>query len=156
MGLLDGQRAVVTGSASGIGATTARLMVAEGARIALVDRDGPGAQAVADDIGGVAFVADVRDPEAVTVAFAAAAEALGGLDIVVNNAGIGSIKRLHAYEPAEVDLLFDVNLKGTFNGLRAAVPLLRASGGGSIVNMASVSGLRPTRGEARTRRRRPG
>ncbi len=55
---------------------------------------------------------------------------------------------MHAYTPAEVDLLVDVNLKGTFNGVRAAVPLLRAAGGGSIVNMASVSGLRPTRGES--------
>ena len=65
-----------------------------------------------------------------------------------NNAGIGSLKPLHTYTPAEVDLLVDVNFKGTFNGLRAAVPLLRAAGGGAIVNMASVSGLRPTRGEA--------
>jgi NAD(P)-dependent dehydrogenase (short-subunit alcohol dehydrogenase family) len=148
MGLLDAKRAVITGGASGIGAATARLMAAEGARVAVVDRDLVGAEAVAGEIGAVALAADVRDADAVTEAFAAAAEGLGGLDVVVNNAGIGSIKPLHAYEPAEVDLLLDVNLKGTFNGLRAAVPLLRDSGGGSIVNMASVSGLRPTRGEA--------
>jgi len=148
MGLLEGQRAVVTGGASGIGAATARLMVAEGASVAVVDRDQSGAEAVAAEIGGLALVADVRDPDAVTATFEQAASALGGLSIVCNNAGIGSIKPLHTYSPDEVDLLFDVNLKGTFNGLRAAVPLLRAEGGGSIVNVASVSGLRPTRGEA--------
>jgi NAD(P)-dependent dehydrogenase (short-subunit alcohol dehydrogenase family) len=148
MGLLDGQRAVVTGGAGGIGAAAARLMVSEGARVAIVDRDLSGAEAVAGEIGAIALAADVRDPDAVADAFDRAADALGGLSVVFNNAGIGSIKPLHTYTPAEVDLLLDVNLKGTFNGLRAAVPLLRAGGGGSIVNMASVSGLRPTRGEA--------
>ncbi len=89
MGLLDGQRAVVTGGAGGIGATTAGLMVSEGARVAVVDRDLPGAEAVADEIGAVAFAADVRDPDAVTAAFDWAADALGGLSVVFNNAGSG-------------------------------------------------------------------
>jgi NAD(P)-dependent dehydrogenase (short-subunit alcohol dehydrogenase family) len=148
MGLLDGHRAVVTGGASGIGAATARLMAAEGGRVAVVDRDAEGAAAVAAEIGGVSHAADVRDADAVRDAFARAADSLGGLSVVVNNAGIGSLKPLHTYEPDEVDLLVDVSFTGTFNGLRAAVPLLRENGGGSIVNMASVSGLRPTRGEA--------
>jgi len=139
---------IVTGGASGIGAATARLMAAEGARVAVLDREGDGAAAVASEIGGVSFGADVRDADAVHDAFVRAADALGGLSVVVNNAGIGSLKALHVYEPDEVDLLVGVSFTGTFNGLRAAVPLLRQHGGGSIVNMASVSGLRPTRGEA--------
>ncbi len=148
MGLLEGKRALVTGGASGIGAATARAMVAEGARVAVVDRDQAGAEAVADEIGGLALVADVADADALGAAFARAAEWLDGLTVVFNNAGVGSLKPLHTYTPAEVDLLVDVNFKGTYHGVAAAVPLLRASGGGAIVNMASVSGLRPTRGEA--------
>jgi len=148
MGLLEGERAVVTGGASGIGAATARSMAAEGARVAVVDRNGPGAEAVAAEIGGLALVADVARADALGAAFEQAAEAMGGLTVVFNNAGVGSLKPLHTYTPAEFDLLVDVNFKGTFNGLAAAVPLLRASGGGAVVNMASVSGLRPTRGEA--------
>jgi NAD(P)-dependent dehydrogenase (short-subunit alcohol dehydrogenase family) len=148
MGLLEGERAIVTGGASGIGAATARAMAAEGARVAVVDRNGPGAEAVAAEVDGVALVADVARAEALSAAFEQAAEAMGGLTVVFNNAGVGSLKPLHTYTPAEFDLLVDVNFKGTFNGLAAAIPLLRASGGGAVVNMASVSGLRPTRGEA--------
>ena len=73
---------------------------------------------------------------------------MGGLDGVLNNAGIGNLKALVDYTDKEFDLLVRVNLYGTFFGIRAAVPLLRASGGGAIVNMASASGVRPTRGEA--------
>ena len=148
MGLLEGERAVVTGGASGIGAATARAMAAEGARVAVVDRNGPGPRPWPTRSAGWPLVADVADADAVEPRFDQAAEALGGLTVVFNNAGVGSLKPLHTYTPAEVDLLVDVNLKGTFNGLAAAVPLLRASGGGAVVNMASVSGLRPTRGEA--------
>lgn len=148
MGLLEGQRAIVTGGGGGIGEATARLMTAEGARVAVLDRNGSAAAAVAASIGGLAVEVDVVDADAVDAAFARAHAELGGLTVVFNNAGIGSLKPLHAYTPAEVDLLVDVNLKGTFNGVRAAVPRLRESGGGSIVNMASVSALRPTRGES--------
>ena len=148
MGLLEGERALVTGGASGIGAAAARAMVAEGARVAVLDRNAEGAEAVAAEIGGVAVTVDVVDAEAVVAGFEQAAEALGGLSVVFNNAGVGSLKPLHTYTPAEFDRLVDVNFKGTFNGLSAAVPLLRAGGGGAVVNMASVSGLRPTRGEA--------
>ncbi len=123
-------------------------MVAEGARVVVIDRDAAGAQAVADEIGGQAVTADVADADALGAAFVQAAEWLGGLTVVFNNAGVGSLKPLHTYTPVEVDLLVDVNFKGSFHGVAAAVPLLRASGGGAIVNMASVSGLRPTRGEA--------
>jgi NAD(P)-dependent dehydrogenase (short-subunit alcohol dehydrogenase family) len=152
MGLLDGQHVIVTGGGSGIGAAIARTMAGEGARVAVLDLSAAAGQAVADEVGGVAVPVNVVDPDAVEQAIGAAVEALGGLTCLVNNAGIGSLKPLHDYTPKEWDLLVDVNLKGTFNCLRSAVPHLRASGraGGpaSVVNIASVSGIRPTRGES--------
>ncbi len=148
MGLLDGQQVVVTGAGSGIGEATARRMAAEGARVAVLDLDGDAARRVAAELDTVAIETNVADTDALVAAFALAADALGGLTAVFNNAGIGNLKPMHTYSEKEWDLLVDVNLKGTFNGVRAAVPHLRANGGGSIVNMASVSGVIPTRGEA--------
>jgi NAD(P)-dependent dehydrogenase (short-subunit alcohol dehydrogenase family) len=145
MGLLDGQRAVITGGASGIGAATARRMHDEGARVAIVDVDVDGAAAVATEVEGVAFTADVADPEQCTAAIGAAADALGGLSVLFNNAGIGAARPLHEYSDRAWAKIVGVNLAGTFHGIRAAVPLLRA--GGCIVNHASVSGIRPTRFE---------
>jgi NAD(P)-dependent dehydrogenase (short-subunit alcohol dehydrogenase family) len=148
MGLLEGQLAIVTGGAGGIGAATARRMAEEGARVAILDLNAEGAADVAREIGGLAFEVNVADRDETEAAVDAAADALGGLTTIFNNAGIGSLKPLHTYRDKEWDLLVDVNLKGTFNATRAAVPHLRAAGGGSVVNMASVSGIRPTRGEA--------
>ncbi len=99
MGLLDGQRAIVTGGGNGIGEATARLMTAEGARVAVLDRDAAAADAVAADIGALAISVDVADADALTTAFERAATELGGLTVVFNNAGIGSLKphaRVHA------------------------------------------------------------
>jgi NAD(P)-dependent dehydrogenase (short-subunit alcohol dehydrogenase family) len=149
MGLLEGCRGVVTGAASGIGAATARRFVEEGARIAVLDVDGAGARAVADPLGATVVEADVADADAMATAIGSAAEALGGLTCLVNNAGVGNVMPLADYPDAEWDRLVDVNLRGTFHGLRAALPLLREAGGAAcVVNVASVSGLRPTRGEA--------
>jgi NAD(P)-dependent dehydrogenase (short-subunit alcohol dehydrogenase family) len=148
MGLLDGQRVVVTGGGSGIGEAAARSMAAEGARVAVLDLDGDAARRVAGELEAVAIETNVADTDAMVASFALAADALGGLSAVFNNAGIGNLKPMHTYSEKEWDLLVDVNLKGTFNGMRAAVPHLRDNGGGSIVNMASVSGVMPTRGEA--------
>jgi NAD(P)-dependent dehydrogenase (short-subunit alcohol dehydrogenase family) len=142
-----GHRAVVTGGGSGIGAATCRLLAAEGARVAVLDRDGDAAAAMAAEIDGRPFTVDVRDGEAVTRAVNDAAEALGGLTDLVNNAGAGMAKPLLDYTDKEWALLVGVNLTGTFNGIRAAAPILLAGGGGSIVNNASLTGIRPTRGE---------
>jgi NAD(P)-dependent dehydrogenase (short-subunit alcohol dehydrogenase family) len=148
MGELDGQRAIVTGGASGIGLAAARRLRAGGARVAVLDLPGERLAAAAAELDGPGLAADVRDADAVAAAFAAASEALGGLTIAFLNAGAGQVAPLDRYAPAEVARLVDVNLHGVYHGLRAAVPCLLAAGGGAIVTNASVSGIQPTRGEA--------
>jgi len=148
MGLLEGQRAVVTGGASGIGRATARRMAEEGATVAVLDINGDAAGECARDIGGTAHVADVSDPDGLRDAVDAAAAAMGGITILYNNAGIGGMSPLAEWEPEEWHRLITVNLTGVYLGFRAAVPHLRASGGGSIVSTASISGTRPAAGEA--------
>ena len=139
---------VVTGGASGIGAAVCRLLAADGVRVGVLDRSAEGAAVVAEEIGGVALVANVADSEAVDSELRRAAEVMGGLRGLVNNAGIGNLKAFESYTDREIDLIFKVNVSGTYYGIRSAAPLLRAAGGGAIVNVASVSGVRPTRGEA--------
>lgn len=148
MGCLDGQRAIVTGGASGIGLASAQRLRDAGAQLALLDLPGERLEAAAAALGAPALAADVRDAAAVGAAFHAAAEALGGLTTLFLNAGAGAVTALDRYSPADVARLIDVNLIGVYNGLRAGLPLLLASGGGAIVTCASVSGLQPTRGEA--------
>ncbi len=148
MGLLEGQRAVVTGGGSGIGRATARRMAQEGAAVAVVDVDGDAADRVATEVGGTAHVTDVSDPDGMRHAFDAAAAAMGGISVLFNNAGIGGMSPLHEWDPAEWNRLVSVNLTGVYLGFRSAVPHLRAAGGGSVVSTASISGTRPAAGEA--------
>ena len=133
---LRGHRVIVTGGSSGIGESTAALLRTQGAVVATVDRR-----------EGSDFRADVTDPNAVGQVFAEASASMGGLTDVFNNAGVGSLKRLHDCSDVDFDRIVKVNFYGTFHCIRAAVPLLIEGGGGSIVNMASVSGIRPTFGE---------
>ena len=147
MGLLEGQRAVITGGGSGIGRATARRMSDEGAVVAIVDINGDAAHDLAGEIGGTADVADVTDAEGLTGAVDAAATAMGGITIMFNNAGVGSLSPLHELAPEEWNRLLGVNLTGVYLGFRAAVPHIRASGGGAIVSTASISGTRPAAGE---------
>jgi NAD(P)-dependent dehydrogenase (short-subunit alcohol dehydrogenase family) len=145
--MLSGRRAFVTGGGSGIGRGTCRRFAEEGARVAVLDLDGDAAAAVASEIDGLSFPVDVRDPDAVRAAVDDAARQMGGLDTAFNNAGTGSMSRLHEYEPDEFRRVIDVNLLGVWHGMRAAVPHLLAAGGGNIVNTASISGVRPSPGE---------
>jgi NAD(P)-dependent dehydrogenase (short-subunit alcohol dehydrogenase family) len=147
-GLLEGQRAVVTGGASGIGRATARRMSEEGALVAVVDLNGDAAAEVAKEVGGSAHTADVTNPEELTAAVDAAAEAMGGITTLFNNAGTGNQSPLHEWEPEEWNRLVAVNLTGVYLGFRAAIPHIRASGRGSVVSTASISGTRPAAGEA--------
>ena len=145
--MLEGQRAVVTGGASGIGRAVCRRFAEEGATVAVLDLDGEAAAAVASEFGGASFAVDVRNADGIRAAVDDAATRMGGLDTVFNNAGVGSMARLHEYEPDEFRRVVDVNLVGVWHGIRAAAPHLLAAGGGSIVNTSSISGLRPSPGE---------
>jgi NAD(P)-dependent dehydrogenase (short-subunit alcohol dehydrogenase family) len=148
MGNFDGRPAIVTGGASGIGRATALRLARDGAAVAVLDRDGEGARAVAAEIAGHAFEVDVRDAEAVKRAVDGAVSALGGVAILVNNAGVGDLRPLHTVDSRLWHRLIDVNLTGTFLAMAAVVPVMLATGGGAIVNNASVSGMSPTRNEA--------
>jgi meso-butanediol dehydrogenase/(S,S)-butanediol dehydrogenase/diacetyl reductase len=153
MGLLDGQRAVVTGGASGIGAATCRRMTDEGARVAIVDLDGDAAEALAKELDGEAYAADVTDYPALEAAVRDADQRLGGLTAIYNNAGGSSMSKVDGWDPAEWDRIVRLNLGGVFHGMKAAVPLILANvegkpGRGSVVSTASISGTRPAAGEA--------
>ena len=142
MGRLTGRRIIITGGASGIGRATAILFAQEGAAVAVLDRSD--ATAVADQIGGTAVSVDVADPDSVTAAVGQAAAAMGGLDGVVNAAGIFSAAGLPDTSPALFARTLAVNLTGTFLVIQAAAPLLLAAGQGTIVNIGSGVGLLPT------------
>jgi NAD(P)-dependent dehydrogenase (short-subunit alcohol dehydrogenase family) len=148
MGLLEGHAAIVTGGGSGIGHATCVRMAAEGARVCALDLDGDAAAATAKEVGGDGFAVDVSDADAMSATVGQAAEKMGGLTIIFNNAGIGMLGPLHEYGPELWDRIIRVNLGGVFNGIRAAAPLIKLSGGGSIVSTASISGTRPAAGEA--------
>jgi len=145
---LDGRVAIITGAASGIGAATARRFAADGATVALIDRDADAVVRVADDVNGHAYVLDVRDGDEVTEVVDRVAQTLGQIDVLVNNAGTGDLRPLHTVDDKLWRRLIDVNLTGTFNLTRAVIPYMLETGGGTIVNNASLSGLAPTRHEA--------
>jgi NAD(P)-dependent dehydrogenase (short-subunit alcohol dehydrogenase family) len=147
VGLLEGHKAIVTGGGSGIGRATSRRMAAEGATVCVFDLDAEAAEATAKEIGAASWVVDVSDAEALAGAVRDAAEGMGGLSIMFNNAGIGFLGPLHSYTPDAWNRIVGVNLGGVFNGIRAAAPLIKEAGG-SIVNTASISGVRPAAGEA--------
>ncbi len=139
---LAGQRALVTAGASGIGRAIARRLAAAGARIFVCDVDDQALAAFrAENPGAGGVRADVADPSDVDRLFDAAAGALGGLDILVNNAGIaGPPRKVEDISTGDWDRCVAVNLNGMFYCTRRGVPLLKAAGGGSIVNISSVAG----------------
>ncbi len=127
---LDGKVAVVTGGAKGIGAATARMLERAGARVAVFD---------VDDTAG--FRIDVTSESELTGGFARVAERWGGVDILVNNAGRVARKPAVELNVDEWQEVLNVNLTGTFVCSRIAQPYMKARGGGSIVNVASIMGL---------------
>jgi NAD(P)-dependent dehydrogenase (short-subunit alcohol dehydrogenase family) len=145
---LSGERAIVTGGASGIGLAITQRFAELGARVAIFDRDGVGAKAAASSVDGCAYEVDVRDGEAVAAAVAAAVARLGGVSILVNNAGVGDLRPLHTVDERLWRRLLDVNLTGTYHGMRHVIPLMVEAGSGAVVNVASLSGISPTRNEA--------
>jgi NAD(P)-dependent dehydrogenase (short-subunit alcohol dehydrogenase family) len=145
---LAGRTAVVTGGGSGIGRATALALAHDGASVAVFDRNAVTARDVAAEVGGCAYEVDVRDGAMVEAAMRDAADRLGGVSVLVNNAGTGDLRPLHTVDDRLWHRLIDVNMTGTFNGIRAAVPLMLEGGSGAIVNVASLSALMPTRNEA--------
>lgn len=137
-----GQKALVTGAAGGIGASVVERLRAAGARVAVADRDTGAIEAEARLPG------DLMDAAYADALPAAAAEALGGLDIVINNAGV--ITRGTVTETSDADwaLSVGVNVEAPFRICRAAIPFMAEAGGGAIVNVASCWGLRPGPGHA--------
>jgi NAD(P)-dependent dehydrogenase (short-subunit alcohol dehydrogenase family) len=145
-GRLPGRKVLVVGG-GGIAAALCDLLDADGADAVVLDRSLEAGERTVGEHDFAAAVCDVRDPDAVRAAVHEAADAMGGLTDVVNNAGVGTAKPLLDYTDKEWNLLLGVNLTGPFNVIRAAAPILLDQGGGSIVNNASLTGLRPTRGE---------
>ncbi len=139
--------AIVTGAGRGIGLAIAQRLERAGARVALLDRPGSEVNKAAAPLGGIAIEVDVRDSAAVQEAIEQAHERLGGLSILVNNAGMGMLQPMHLYTDKQWDDILAVNLSGTFYAMRAAIPLMLEGAGGSIVNNASAGASSPTRGE---------
>lgn len=140
---LVGDRALVTGGTGGIGSAISRRLAAEGCRVAVLDLDVSAAAELADALGhgSVGVACDVRSAESVQTAVAAAAEAFGGLDLVVNNAGIlGPILPIQEYGEEDFFRVIDIDLMGTYRVTHAAMPHLLAQGSGRVVNIASISG----------------
>lgn len=143
---LKGRRMLVTGAASGMGRAIAELFSAEGARLALLDRDQDGVQAVADALRASSYACNVADRAMVKAVVTRAAVALGGIDGLVNAAGILDIKPFGELEPESWDRMLAINLTGPFNIVYAALPMLRAADRATIVNIASTSALMPMAG----------
>ena len=147
---LSGKVALVTGGSRGIGLAIARALLNEGARVAITATSDETLRAAAASLaaGGreddvAAIRADVRNPEQVDQAVNEAARRFGGLDILVNNAGVGIFRPVGTMTVDEWHTILDTNLSGVFYCCRAALPHLRARGGGWIVNISSLSGKHP-------------
>lgn len=141
---LQGRRIVVTGAGSGIGEAVAALFDAHGARLALLDVREKAVREVSGRLSGaVALPCDVGDEEAVAAAVGEAARAMGGIDGVVNVAGIDLIRDFAGMRTQEWRQVMRVNLDGPMHVCKAALPALQAQGRGTIVNVASGAGLRP-------------
>ena len=142
MGKLDGRVAIVTGAATGLGRGIAMLYAAEGADVAVLDRNGPGAETVAQAIRvlgrrSASVQVDVSDEASVKAAIAAAIAALGPPDILVNNAGIATVSLLEDMQTAMWDEMIRVNLSSVFFCTRAVLPHMRARKYGRIINISS-------------------
>ncbi|WP_406193825.1 SDR family oxidoreductase [Kitasatospora sp. NBC_01560] len=149
-----GRVALVTGGASGIGLAVARRLAAGGAAVAIADHDLDGARRAAAELAAdgartLAVEVDVTDPESVRAAVRATVDALGALHLAVNNAGIaGASAPTGEYEPEAWRRVLATNLDGVFYSLHHELPAILASGGGAVVNMASILGTNGFAGSA--------
>ncbi|CAM9988717.1 MAG: 3-oxoacyl-ACP reductase [Mameliella sp.] len=144
---LKGRKILITGAGSGIGRETAEIFAREGAALALVDLDVAAAEATAKTAGGTSYGLDVTDAAAAEKVVAQAAADLGGLDGIVNSAGILTMASIDDLGTEEFRKVLDVNVLGTFNICKAALPYLREAGktgDAAIVNIASAQALSPS------------
>jgi len=140
---LQGRRAIVTGAGSGIGRAVALRLAAEGATVMVADLDLEAAETVAEELGppALAHEVDVSSEDSVAAMIDRAKDEWNGLDVLVNNAGVGIAATTPDTDESDWRRVIDVCLTGTFFGMKHAIPLMRESGGGAIVNMSSVAAL---------------
>lgn len=138
---LSGKIALITGAAGGIGAEIARRFHEEGASVFVGDLNREAGEKTAASIGAVFMLHDVTSEESWKAAFRTVMERAGRLDILVNNAGINIRKNIEEMDVASFDAMIAVNVRGPFIGIKHALPIMRAGGGGVILNMSSICGL---------------
>jgi NAD(P)-dependent dehydrogenase (short-subunit alcohol dehydrogenase family) len=145
---LDGTVALVTGGSKGIGFAIAKALVAAGGSVVITGRHRQDLERAQMELGSRACsaVADVRNPAEVTAAVREPLDRFGGLDVLVNNAGVGLFKNAADMSIADWQAVIDTNLSGVFYFCRAAIPHLRQRGGGWIINISSLAGKNPFAG----------
>lgn len=146
---MQGKVVVITGASRGIGAATAREFAQAGAAVVLLARSASAAEALAAEIGpqALALRCDVADWAQVQAAMATVQARFGRLDVLINNAGvIEPIAGLAEADPAEFGRAIDINLKGVFHGMRAALPIMQAQGAGTIITVSSGAAVNPMEG----------
>lgn len=147
MQALAGKVVLITGASRGIGAAAARAFAAAGAQVALAARSAEALAALAAETEGLALPCDVAAFAEVEAAVAACTDRWGRLDVLVNNAGvIEPIAGVDAAHPDAWGRLVDINLKGVFHGMRAAIPVMAAAGGGTILTVGSGAAQHPLEG----------
>jgi meso-butanediol dehydrogenase / (S,S)-butanediol dehydrogenase / diacetyl reductase len=140
---LKGKRVVITGGASGIGAASVARLLEEESRVIVIDRDARAAKQIKNQFASLvdAIVTDVADERAVAAAFSQVDSALGGVDVLINNAGISIRHRFLDLSPADWAQVLAVNLTGVFNVAQQAAKRMVKAGGGVIINMGSTNGI---------------
>lgn len=140
---LEDKRALVTGGAAGIGWAIARRFAEEGARVLIADVDGEAAAEAARTLGEnhLSCHTDVSEEDESEAMVGYAVRELGGLDVMVNNAGVGIAANIEDTSEEDFDRVISVSLKGTFLGMKYGIPAIRESGGGSVINMSSIAAL---------------
>jgi NAD(P)-dependent dehydrogenase (short-subunit alcohol dehydrogenase family) len=144
---LSGKSVLITGASRGIGAAAAYEFAERGARVALMARSEALIGAIASDIDGFAITGDVAHPQDIADAVEASVDMFGGLDILINNAGVlEPVERMEHATLEHWDRVIDVNVKGVMHGMRAALPVMKAQGGGSILTIGSGAATFPLEG----------
>lgn len=144
---MQGKVVAITGASAGIGAAAAQVFADAGAKVVLLARGADRIAALAAELGGLAIPCDVSDWAAVEGAVGHIAATYGRIDVLINNAGvIEPISALSDADPADWGRAIDINLKGVFHGMRAAIPVMRAQGGGTILTISSGAAQNPYEG----------